>query len=138
MEAKFEQEASIDAGGPYREALSNIADELFSNHLPLMIPTPNNKAETGFGRDLWTLNPDANSKNEMGMYDLFGWFLGFSARSCSAMEYKFTPVFWKKLLNEKIELEDFRLFDTIMINQLEQLKQLKEACSPEDFDNMFA
>lgn len=103
-----------------------------------MIPTPNNKAETGFGRDLWTLNPDANSKDEMGMYDLFGWFLGFSARSCSAMEYKFTPVFWKKLLNEKIELEDFRLFDTIMINQLEQLKQLKEACSPEDFDNMFA
>ena len=44
---EFKGEGSIDAGGPYRETLTNICNELQSAALPLLIPTPNNKNNHG-------------------------------------------------------------------------------------------
>ena len=35
--ANFVGEGSIDAGGPYRESITNICDEMMSNFLPLFI-----------------------------------------------------------------------------------------------------
>lgn len=116
LRVNFRGEASIDGGGPFREFLSNLADEFFSKHLPLCIPTSNNKSETGFGRDLWTLNPDSTTDTHKEMFKLFGAFIGFSARTSSSMHYRFPIIFYKKLLNEKIVLEDFITFDNIMIN----------------------
>ena len=39
--ANFQGEKSIDAGGPYREAMENISRELTSSVLPVLIPTEN-------------------------------------------------------------------------------------------------
>ena len=39
--ANFQGESSIDAGGPYREAMENISRELTSSVLPILIPTEN-------------------------------------------------------------------------------------------------
>ena len=41
--ACFVGERSYDAGGPYRESISNITEELQSSWLPLLIPTQNQK-----------------------------------------------------------------------------------------------
>ena len=51
----FVGEASIDVGGPYREAISQMCTELQSNALPLMIPSPNQKNDSGqFQREVGT------------------------------------------------------------------------------------
>ncbi len=41
---KFTGEGATDLGGPYRESISTIVDELHSPLLPLFIPTPNNRS----------------------------------------------------------------------------------------------
>ena len=39
--ANFKGESSIDASGPYREAMDNISSELCTSVLPILIPTEN-------------------------------------------------------------------------------------------------
>lgn len=58
---QFVGEAAIDVGGPYREAISQICTELQSTALPLLIPSPNQKNDSGQFREKWVLNPSANS-----------------------------------------------------------------------------
>jgi hypothetical protein len=41
FKVEFEGEGATDAGGPYRELLSNLVEEAQSTALPLLIPTPN-------------------------------------------------------------------------------------------------
>ena len=58
---QFIGEASIDIGGPYREAISQICSELQSSALPLLLPSPNQKNDSGQFREKWVLNPSANT-----------------------------------------------------------------------------
>ena len=47
LRIEFKGAGSIDAGGPYRDAMANLCKELMSIILPLLIPTPNNKNNHG-------------------------------------------------------------------------------------------
>ena len=58
---QFVGEAAIDVGGPYREAISQMCTELQSGALPLLIPSPNQKNDSGQFREKWVLNPGANT-----------------------------------------------------------------------------
>lgn len=61
LKIAFRGESSIDVGGPFRDAITNIVSELESPVLPLLIKTPNNKNLIGESRDCFMLNPDATS-----------------------------------------------------------------------------
>lgn len=50
-------EGAIDVGGPFRECLCNMVDELESEVLPLLIKTPNNRNDHGSNRECFMLNP---------------------------------------------------------------------------------
>lgn len=56
LHVDFEGESSIDAGGPYRETLTNIAIEFESGVLPLMIKSPNNRNNHGDNRECFVVN----------------------------------------------------------------------------------
>lgn len=58
---QFVGEAAIDVGGPYREAISQMCTELQSPALPLLIPSPNQKNDSGQFREKWVLNPSSNT-----------------------------------------------------------------------------
>ena len=58
---QFVGEAAIDVGGPYREAISQMCTELQGSGLPLLIPSPNQKNDSGQFREKWVLNPSANT-----------------------------------------------------------------------------
>ena len=81
------QEGSEDAGGPYRDFLTNIGDELMSDFLPLLVRTANNKNNHGKDRHKWTLNPSAKSPIHEEMFQILGNFIGFAARSGSAIDF---------------------------------------------------
>ena len=53
----FVNEHVSDAGGGFRETVSNISDDLNSTRTPLFIPTPNASAEEGDMRDAWMPSP---------------------------------------------------------------------------------
>lgn len=58
--AGFVGEASIDAGGPYREILTNLANELeHIGTLPLMIKSTNQRTDHGDNRECYVVNSDS-------------------------------------------------------------------------------
>jgi len=81
LKVDFKGEGSIDAGGPYRETLTNICKELMSSALPLLIQTPNNKNNHGVYRECWMVNPSATSPTHLEMLKFFGHFIGMGIRS---------------------------------------------------------
>ena len=104
-------EGSIDVGGPFREALTNIVTELETDALPLLIKTPNNRNEHGSSRDCFSLNPASTTPTHSELFIFMGYFLGFSIRSQSAMNWHFPPIFWKQLLGEPVTLNDLEGLD---------------------------
>jgi E3 ubiquitin-protein ligase HERC2 len=91
----FFGEGSIDAGGPYRESLTNLCNELESEVLPLLIKTPNNRNNHGQNRDCFILNPSANSPTHLDMFKFMGCLIGYAIRTLSAIPFHFPSLFWK-------------------------------------------
>eukprot|EP01050_Picozoa_sp_SAG11_P007593 SAG11_NODE_639_length_8017_cov_4.086259_2_plen_163_part_00 len=56
-EVDFEGEHLSDAGGGFRETISNISDDLNSGRTHLFIKTPNHVNEVGDLRDAWMPSP---------------------------------------------------------------------------------
>jgi E3 ubiquitin-protein ligase HERC2 len=96
----FQGEASIDAGGPYRESLDNMAKELESDLLPLLIKSPNNRNDHGSNRDCFILNPSARSPTHLEMFKFFGALLSFHIGTKSPTPLHLAPSVWKSILGE--------------------------------------
>lgn len=47
FKVKLMGEGSIDAGGPFRDTLTNIVQELESGVVPILVKTPNNRLNQG-------------------------------------------------------------------------------------------
>lgn len=111
FECQFAGEGSIDVGGPFRECLTNLVDELEGTSLPLLIKTPNNRNNHGYNRECFCLNPASFSPSHRELFIFLGYFLGFSIRTKSAMDWHFPPIFWKQLLEQPCTLQDFEGLD---------------------------
>ena len=112
--------------GTYRKCQSWIMDELHSSFLPLFIPTKNNKDKVGPFQDRWTINPSCTSSLHLDMYRFIGALMAKAFRSGHVMDFKFTPVFWKKFICEPLTLEDVESIDQKLYNSLVQLRDNKE------------
>jgi hypothetical protein len=70
-------EGATDAGGPYRDCLSTICNELQSPAnraiLPLLIPTPNAREGVGQNTDQWMLNPSLATEEALQQYTFLGY-----------------------------------------------------------------
>lgn len=122
-EVVFLGEASVDIGGPFRETLTNIVNEFESPALPLLIKTTNNRMDHGFYREAWTLNPDANTPTHQALFKFMGRFLGFNLRTGSAMDWHFTPIFWKQLVGDPVGFKDFDGFDQYALTAFKDIKK---------------
>ena len=123
--ANFIGEGSIDAGGPFRETISMITDELYSNSLPLLIPTQNHKNNHGLGRDLWTINPSTTSPCHLEMYKFLGALMGMAFRAGHVMNLKFPSIFWKKFVSEPITIEDLHYSDAYAVQAINDAEKCK-------------
>ena len=109
--AVFVGEGSEDAGGPYREALTNLISELYTPCLPLLVPTQNQKNDHGFGRDLWTLNPSSDSPTHLEMYKFLGALMGMAFRANHVIDIKFPSIVWKQIIGDTVTMEDLEQTD---------------------------
>ena len=85
----------MDYGGPFRDALVNISNELESGVLPLLIKTPNNRSEVGTNRECFLLNPEANSPTHLEMLHFLGCIIGYGIMSKSPVPLNLAPSVWK-------------------------------------------
>lgn len=129
----FEGEASIDAGGPYRESLTNIASEFMSNALPQLIKTPNNKNDHGMNRECWIPNSAAKNPTHLEVFKFMGALIGHGIRSQSPIVMDFPGFFWKQIINEKPDLEDLKGVDAYCTQTLIELQKQAKKLKDEEF-----
>ena len=130
----FVGEASIDAGGPYREALTQACTELQSAVLPLFIPSPNQKNESGLLREKWIINPSAKSTTHLEMYKVLGGWIGYAMRTGEFLNFDLPSIFWKKLLEANVDRKDLELIDRYTIQCLDDIINIhKKNVTPETF-----
>ena len=124
--AEFEGEGAQDAGGPYRETLSNLIAELYTPHLTLLIPTQNNKNQHGFGRDLWTINPSATTPANLEMFRFLGALIALALRAGHVIDVRFPSLIWKQLMGEMVTIENLSNSDEYAVQSLKELQASKE------------
>ena len=71
-------EDSYDCGGPMRDIVSNMCEELMSDVLPILVPTANNVANVEPNADCFTLNPKAEQPFVLQKILFLGYLLGWS------------------------------------------------------------
>lgn len=121
----YRGEAASDAGGPYNEAISNICDELQSSFLRLLVPIPNQTNNMGENRDCWIVNPSATSKIEQEMFLFLGKMMGVAIRTQNNLNLSLSPLFWKRLLLDPVNIKDLRATDLCTVQILEILRNLE-------------
>jgi len=122
----YRGEAASDAGGPYNEAISNMADELQSSFLKLFVPIPNQINDMGENRDCWIVNPNATQKIDYELYLFLGKMMGAAIRTQNNLNLSLSPLFWKRLLWDPVNIKDLRATDLCTVQILEILRNLEE------------
>ena len=128
---KFLGEGSIDAGGPFRESLTNIASELEKGVVPILIRSPNNRNEHGTNRDCFILDSRSNTPAHKMMFKYFGGFLAFAFLSKSPLPLNLAPWVWKQLLEDEVTLDDLEGIDAYSTQVLRDLENYAQTLSDE-------
>ncbi|XP_014251481.1 E3 ubiquitin-protein ligase HERC2 isoform X1 [Cimex lectularius] len=108
---KFVGESVDDCGGGYSESIAEMCDELQNGSLPLLIPTPNGRDDTGTNRDCFLLNPHANTALHINMFKFLGMLMGIAIRTGSPLSLNLAEPVWKQLAGIPLTLADLTEID---------------------------
>eukprot|EP01119_Soliformovum_irregulare_P020806 TRINITY_DN6796_c0_g1_i1.p1 TRINITY_DN6796_c0_g1~~TRINITY_DN6796_c0_g1_i1.p1 ORF type:complete len:3271 (-),score=955.48 TRINITY_DN6796_c0_g1_i1:39-9716(-) len=108
---EFVGEGANDAGGPYRESISAICEELQSDKVGLLIPCPNARDGTGQNVDQWILNPSALDAVSLSHFEFFGKLIGIALRTGDAFNLDLSSFFWKQLIQYPLDSSDLFQID---------------------------
>ena len=66
-------ESVDDCGGGYSESIAEMCEELEDGSVvPLLVPTPNGRSDSGANRDCLILNPRLSAENKDDMFRFLG------------------------------------------------------------------
>ena len=122
FQISFAAEGGIDAGGVFREGVSRIVEDLFSEHFNLLLLCPNGKHEVHCNMDKFIPNPSLTDTTSLKMFEFIGRLMGMSIRVKLCLPFEFPPLIWKKIAGEKISPEDLMGVDAISCRQLHEIK----------------
>ena len=94
FEATFKGESTVDAGGPYREALDNMINELAGPTVPVLTKCPD--------RNLYVVSPSLHTATHFKMLRFLGQLMGIALRSKMPCNLNLAPVIWKKLVGQAV------------------------------------
>ena len=111
---KLKGESAIDLGGPYREILSDIIEELQSDYIELFIKTGNN---------FYIINPNANNVNYNKAFEFIGKLMILAISSDETFSFYLHPIIWKSLLENEISFEEYETIDFNFYNTIKKLEE---------------
>ena len=82
----FQGEYADDYGGPYRESIAQLSQELQSPQLPLLVPVANHRNQVDQNQDRWVPNPNASSPVALKMFEFLGQLMGVAVRTLNPLE----------------------------------------------------
>lgn len=127
-------EAGIDAGGPYREALNEVARDCSSEHFDLFIRCKNGVFERGLNRDRFVPNPKYTSPLHLQMFEFAGVWMGISFRTRANLPFVLPSIVWKPLVGKTLTLDDLASIDIEVSITIDQIKTLN---TKEEFEAAF-
>lgn len=117
---KFANELAIDAGGPTRELMTEVAASIFEPTTEVFIPVPNSKLGEVPNKD--TFIPWDKNGNRAPDYATIGTYLGIVLRTGLAQDLPFAPLVWKYLAKEPIGPSDVYAIDSALEEQVKNVK----------------
>jgi hypothetical protein len=125
-------EGGVDAGGPYREALTTVCTDLFcEDQLDLFIRSPNGKDEVGETRDRFVPNPEYTSPQAIKMYEFCGLWMGISFRTKASLPFQLPSMLWKVLVGQMTDLSDLSKIDFDCVQRLKRIRALGTKVEPD-------
>ena len=118
----FHGESGIDAGGVFREGVSAMVQDLFSEHFTLFILCPNGQHETHLNCEKYVPNPKCTGPLAISMFEFVGRLMAMSLRAKLMLPFEFPSMLWKKLGGEVPVLADLQAIDAITCQLLHTLQ----------------
>lgn len=109
---------SLSAGGLFRDSLSKVCLDLQSDHVPLFIPCPNQRAGVGLTLDKRLPNPSLTRSIWLSMYQFVGVLMGIAIRTNNTLELDLPSMVWKPLCGQELEVGDLTAIDQICVNAM--------------------
>ena len=114
-----EDEAGLDWGGLYREAMNTMVDDLFDpDVLNLFIRVPNAASHAGGNQDTFVPNPKYNSPHAMQLFEFVGKLMGIAKRTRNFMPFRFPSIVWKPLVGQPVSREDLEGVDKVFYHYI--------------------
>ena len=122
FQISFVGESGIDAGGVFREGVSRIVEDLFSEHFNLLLLSPNGKHEVHSNMEKYIPNPSFTDPLSIQMFEFIGRLMGMSLRVKLCLPFEFPSLIWKKLVGEEATFEDLLGVDAISCRLLTEIR----------------
>lgn len=122
FQISFVGESGIDAGGVFREGVSRIVEDLFSEHFNLLLLSPNGKHEVHSNMEKYIPNPSFTDPLSIQMFEFIGRLMGMSLRVKLCLPFEFPSLIWKKLVGEEATFEDLLGIDAISCRLLTEIR----------------
>lgn len=94
----FRGEDGMDWGGLFRDAMTNMVEDCFSDHLNLFIPCPNAVTQEGFNTEKYVPNPHHTTPRTIEMFEFLGKLIGISMRFKMYLPFELPALVWKPLV----------------------------------------
>lgn len=120
-------EGADDAGGVFDDTITEMCQELHSDAVKLLIPTPNSLTEVGYNRDRFLLNPSCTCDNDMEMFMFLGILMGVAIRTRKPLDLHLAPMVWKQLINASLAPEDIEEVDVLYMQSLRGIRDIHES-----------
>ena len=125
---------SIDAGGPYRDALENICKELQSPGLPLFMRCPNRRHNVGENKNTFVPRPSSTSAFHIELYKFVGKLFGLAMRSKSLLSLDLPSIVWKPLVSDVVTESDVVAIDKVSWNVMDEVRKQEDKVESKRMD----
>ncbi|KAH0787140.1 putative E3 ubiquitin-protein ligase HERC1 [Histomonas meleagridis] len=131
-------EQGIDAGGPARELVTEIALDLMCPLCGLVTPIPNAVNQIGTLRDYMIPVPNPLQNNRiMDQYKFAGAFIAICVRTGLVQQLNFPPLVWNYLMTGNITIEEIYEIDENYKILIQSLQEAKQTLSNAEFNSRF-
>lgn len=122
FQINFTGESGIDAGGVFREGMTRIVEDVFSEHFNLLLLCPNGQHTVHINTDKFVPNPQHTGPLAMQMFEFLGRLMGASLRAKLSLPFEFPSIVWKKLIGEELVIEDLSSFDVLTYKLIDAIR----------------
>jgi hypothetical protein len=126
---RFKNESGIDAGGVYREALTEIVDDLHCAEFSLFLLCPNGQHAYPTNANKYVPHPASTTALALEMLELVGKVMGLSLRQKATLPFQLPSIVWRALLGQPCNREDLRAVDTMCVQLLERIEAMATAAA---------